>query len=753
MRTIRLIRNIPALLLGIHGLITAPSAVAANPATAPGSASVAAAAPASTPAGGPSASTPVAATGTTASIPVYPGAPRPAAAVDQNRLTGSDPGDWLTVGGSWSEQRFSPLKRIDATNAHRLGLAWFADLATYRGVEASPLVIDGVLYNISAWDLTTAYDAATGQVLWTYDPKVAPEYARIACCGPVSRGLAAWKGRIFVAALDGRLIALDAATGKPLWSTQTLDPGEPLSITGAPRIADGLVVIGNSGGDLGARGYVAAYDAETGKQAWKFYLIPGDPAKGPEGLASDSVSAMAAKTWTGQWWKTGGGGNAWDGIIYDARYHRVYIATGNGSPHPQAFRSPGGGENLFLCSILALDARTGHYAWHYQEIPGEEWDYDCTNPMILGDLTIDGRVRHVVMHAPKDGFFYVVDRATGKLLSAGPYVPSTWATGIDLKTGRPVVNPDAYLTTTPQLLTPGAGGGHNWNPMSFSPLTGLAYIPAQEQWQVASRLPDGQFKYVKGQTTIGSNAAGNPELTRKLYAEAAQREKGYLLAWDPVREREAFRVPYPHPGSGGTLVTAGNLLIQGTINETLAVYRADNGEKLWEMPVQSVPVAGAISYQVGGVQYLAANVGWNSAIVPSLSTPEHPFSFSPARLMVFALDAKAQLPPAPPSAAIDPPPTDPQPADKVRTGAQLYATHCAICHGQNAAGGVRDLRYLTPERHTQFNDIVLGGLLKKGGMESFQDKLDAGQVAAIHSYLIQRAQDDWQPDFARPRRK
>ncbi|HTY48972.1 MAG TPA: PQQ-dependent dehydrogenase, methanol/ethanol family [Steroidobacteraceae bacterium] len=725
----RLIRNGTALLLGICCL---GAAAAADQTTAPGPADAAPPAPAAA---------------------VFPGAPRPAAAVDEKRLIGHDPNDWLTVGGSWSEQRFSPLKLINAANAHRLGLAWFADLGTYRGVEASPLVIDGVLYNISAWDITTAYDAATGRVLWRYDPKVAPEYSRIACCGPVSRGLAAWRGRIFIGALDGRLIALDAATGKPLWSTQTLDPGEPLSITGAPRIADGLVVIGNSGGDFGGRGYVSAYDAETGRQVWKFYIVPGDPAKGPEGLASDSVSAMAAKTWTGQWWKTGGGGNAWDGISYDPLYHRVYIATGNGSPHPEAFRSPGGGDNLFLCSILALDARSGHYAWHYQEIPGEEWDYDCTNPMILADLKIGGRVRHVILHAPKDGFFYVVDRATGRLISAAPYVPSTWASRVDLRTGRPVINADAYVAVKPHLLTPGYGGGHNWNPMSFSPLTGLVYIPAQQQWMVESRLPDGQFKFVKGQSTLGAGVLNYPELRKQLNAEAARREKGYMLAWDPVHQREAFRIPYPHPGNGGTLVTAGNLLVQGTINETLAVYRADDGRKLWEMPVQSVPVAGPVSYEVGGVQYIAVNVGWNSAIVAGLSTPEHPFSFSPARLMVFALDAHTELPPAPPSASISPPPMDHEPPQQVRAGALLYSTYCAICHGQNAVGGVRDLRYLTPERHAQFNDIVLGGKLRKGGMESFRDKLSPDQVAAIHAYLIQRAQDDWQPDFTRPRRK
>jgi quinohemoprotein ethanol dehydrogenase len=680
----------------------------------------------------------------------------PPASVDQRRLEAADkePGQWMSVGRTWSEQRFSPLKQINDKTVGRLGLAWYADLNTYRGVLATPLVIDGVLYNVSAWDIVTAYDATNGKPLWTYDPKVPVSWARLTCCGPVSRGLAAWHGKIYLAALDGRLIALDARSGEPVWTARTLDGDQPLSVTGAPRIADGQVVIGNSGGDLGARGYISAFDAETGKQTWKFYIVPGDPSK-RDGAASDPVMPMAAKTWRGEWWKQGGGGNDWDAIAYDPKLHLVYFGTGNGSPHLQKFRSPGGGDNLFLCSVVAVDARTGHYRWHYQEIPGEEWDYDCTAPMILADLKIAGRVRPVLMHAPKDGFFYVIDRATGKLISAKAYVDNnTWASRIDLKTGRPVLSADARPTETPHLLSPGAGGGHNWNPMSFSPLTGLVYIPAQETYSVESALPDGQFKFVKGQSTLGYGFRNDPELRKSLNAQAASREKGYLVAWDPVHQKQAFRIPYPHAGSGGTMVTAGNLLIQSTIRKTLAIYRADTGQKLWEMPIESVQVGGAATYMVGGRQYLAVNAGWNSAVVQGLDEGGVPFTFAPARLLVFALDAKGvTLPPAPPSTSIPQPPTEAQPEEKVAKGAGLYAANCAICHGQNAAGGVKDLRHMTDETHAAFADIVLGGKLKANGMEPFADKLSAEDAGAIHAYLISRAQEDWQPDYMHPKRK
>ena len=678
-----------------------------------------------------------------------------ASVVNQQTLESADqhPGDWMSHGRTWSEQRFSPLKQINDGNVSRLGLTWFAELNTFRGVEGTPLVIDGVLYNISAWDITTAYDATNGKVLWTYDPKIPLEWARLACCGPVSRGLAAWHGKIYLAALDGRVIALNARTGKPVWTAQTFDKDQPLALTGAPRIAHGQVVIGNAGGDFGARGYMSAYDAETGKQTWKFYIVPGDPAKLPEGAASDSIMPMAARTWSGEWWKTGGGGNNWDAIAYDPKLDLVYFGTGNGSPHPQAFRSPGGGDNLFLCSVVAVSAKTGQYAWHYQEVPQEEWDYDCTAPMILADLQIDGKLRQVLMHAPKDGFFYVLDRATGKLISANNYVPNTWAARIDLATGRPVINPESYVTEKPHLMTPSYGGGHSWNPMSYSPLTGLVYLPVMEQWMVESRLPDGQFKFVRGQTTLGAGVRGFQDLRKELNAEADSRDKGYMLAWDPVKQKEAFRIPYPFPANGGTLTTAGNLLFEGTINKTFAAYRADNGNQLWELPVENVPVSGPITYLVKGKQYIAVNAGWNSAIVHGLNTVAKPFFVSSARLLVFSLDAKAvQLPPTPPAGSIPDPPTQTFPVEQVQAGALLYSTHCAICHGQNANGGVKDLRHLTPERHAEFLAIVLEGKLKQGGMESFKDKLDKEQAEAIHAYVIERAQEDWQPDFMKPRR-
>ena len=679
-----------------------------------------------------------------------------AAGVDQKRLENADadPGQWMSVGRTWSEQRFSPLKRINDSNVQRLGIAWFADLNTYRGVEATPLVVDGVLYNISAWDITTAYDATTGKVLWTYDPKIPLEWARLACCGPVSRGLAAWHGKIIVAALDGRLIALDAKSGKPVWTTQTLEKDQPLSVTGAPRIAGGQVVVGNAGGDFGARGYVSAYDADTGKQTWKFYLVPGDPAKGPDGAASDSIMATAAKTWTGEWWKVGGGGNAWDGMVYDPKLNLVYFGTGNGSPHPQAFRSPGGGDNLFLCSIVAVNAKTGHYVWHYQEVPAEQWDYDCTAPLMLADLRIDGRTRQVVMHAPKDGFFYVLDRKTGQFISAQNYVPNTWASHVDPRTGRPAINPESYVAEKPHMMTPSYGGGHSWNPMAYSPVTGLVYIPTMEQWMVESMLPGGQYKFVLGQSTLGAGVGNYPELRKQLNADVEGRDKGYLLAWDPVLQREVFRIPYPHPANGGTLATAGNLLLEGTINKTFAAYRADNGRKLWEMPVESVPVAAPATYEVAGRQYIAVNAGWNSAIVHGLNSGPTPFYVGPARLVVFALDAQGvTIPPAPLPGSIPDPPSDTQAADRVQAGEVFYSQQCAICHGANAAGGVKDLRHLTPQRHREFADIVLGGKLKAAGMESFRDKLTPDQVEAIHAYVIARAQEDWQPDFTKPRRK
>ncbi len=660
-------------------------------------------------------------------------------------------GQWMSYSRTWDEQRFSPLDAINEGNVARLGLAWYDDLETYRGVQSTPLYVDGVLYNASVWNVVTAYEATTGKVLWTYDPEVDRQWARLACCGPTSRGIALWEGRVYIGALDGRLIAVDARNGNEVWSVQTIDPSQPYSITGAPRVYDGRVVIGNGGADYGVRGFVSAYDARDGKRLWRFYTVPGNPADGPDGEASDSVMEMITKTWNGEWWKYGGGGTAWDSFAYDPKLNLVYIGTGNGSPHIQEFRSPGGGDNLFLCSIIAVHADTGEYAWHYQMVPEEQWDFTCTQPMVLADLPIEGRERQVIMQAPKNGFFYVLDRGTGELISAKTYVPNLWATEIDMQTGRPKVLPGAYVTETPQLMTPTWMAAHSWHPMSYSPLTGLVYFAAQEQWNVQARVPDGQFRFVPFRSNTGNSFTADPQRRRELQQIADSREKGYLLAWNPATQTEAFRVPYRYPGSGGVLSTAGNLLVQGTIDRTLAIYRATDGHKLWEMDTQTVAIAGPMTYMVDGEQYIAVNVGWGGSPVAGLAAENPPVRFGPARLLVLKLDAKGvALPPMPPPSQIPAPPPLRASEAQVREGRRIFGETCSRCHGENAVGGLKDLRWMTPETRRAFATIVLDSTpeLREKGMQPFRDLLGQDDVEALAAYLVARANEDYQDHIA-----
>jgi quinohemoprotein ethanol dehydrogenase len=651
-------------------------------------------------------------------------------------------GDWLSYSRTWDEQRFSPLERINEHNVGQLGLAWYDDLETMRGVQASPLVIEGVLYNVSIYNIVTAYDGRTGRKLWTYDPDVAPEWARLACCGPSARGIAAWNGKLYIGALDGRLIAIDQKSGKEVWSQRTFETEGLLnaySITGAPRVYDGKVVIGNGGADYGVRGFVVAYDAETGKRLWKFYTVPGNPAEAPDGEASDSAMKIALPTWHGEWWKYGGGGTAWDSFAYDPELNLVYIGTGNGSPHMWHFRSEGKGDNLFLCSIVAVDADSGEYKWHYQMVPEEEWDYTCTQPMVLADVAIGGRTRQVIMQAPKNGFFYVLDRATGELISAKSYVSeNTWASHVDMATGRPVLMPGAHNTTTPHLMNPSWLAAHSWHPMSYSPLTGLAYLSAQEQGAIYAL--GETFNFVHRRSNSGQAFGNMPELRARLQQEANAKEKGYLLAWNPATQTEAWRVPYRVPGSGGVLATAGNLLIQGTIDKTLAIYRATDGAKLWEMNIDQAPVAGPITYMIDGEQYIAINAGWGGSPVYNLG----PFQTATAKLLVFKLGATGvTLPPMPPPSALPRPPALRASEAQVSEGRNLYAQTCTRCHGDNATGGVKDLRFMTAETHAEFNDIVLKGTRVHRGMPSFGDVLDTRQAEAIHAYLIARGNEDY----------
>jgi len=647
--------------------------------------------------------------------------------------------DWAMVGRTFDEQHFSPLTQINDHNVGRLGLAWYADIATERGMEGTPLEIGGVLYNVQPWNIVTAYEATSGKVLWTFDPHVPTKYGRMACCDIVSRGLAAANGKIYVATLDGRLIALDAASGKPVWSVLTVDNSKNYTITGAPRVYDGKVLIGNGGAEMGVRGYVTAYDAETGRQAWRFYTVPGDPSKGFENKAMQ----MAARTWTGEWWKAGGGGTVWDSMAYDPALHMVYIGVGNGSPWAQIFRSPGGGDNLFLASIVALDVRTGEYEWHYQTVPGEEWDYTATQQMILADLPIGGKVRKVIMQAPKNGFFYVLDRRTGELMSARATVPINWASGIDMKTGRPIGNPAVRYGKVPVMVSPGAGGAHNFNAMAYSPKTGLVYLPVSETYMAYAAADS----FDPAHPGLGTSFAGYDAERKRIaeYADAHSRQ--WLSARDPVTQKEVWRTPDERKGSGGVLVTAGNLVFEGKIGTTFAAYRADTGRKIWEMPVQQVPIAAPITYMVDGVQYIAVNAGWGGGLAHVERSNYSKLFIGKPRLLVFKLGGSAKLPPMPKESTEVPelaaPPKLTASADVVAKGEQLYGQNCALCHGVAARGGVKDLRHMSPQTHADFLAIVLGGKRAANGMASFADVLTKDEAEAIHQYLIARANADW----------
>ncbi|MGW8367770.1 MAG: outer membrane protein assembly factor BamB family protein, partial [Gammaproteobacteria bacterium] len=526
----------------------------------------------------------------------------------------------------------------------------------------------------------------------------------------------------------------------PVWTTQTFDKDWPYTVTGAPRVFDGRVLIGNGGAELGVRGYVTAYDVDTGEQLWRFYTVPGNPADGFESPAME----MAAATWNGEWWKWGGGGTAWDSIVYDPELDLIYIGVGNGSPWVQAYRSPGGGDNLFLASIVAVEADTGAYVWHYQQAPGEQWDFTATQPMILADLAINGRERKVLMQAPKNAFFYVLDRETGELLSAQKFAPNFWASHVDLRTGRPVLNPDALYDVEPVLMTPSPPGAHNWQPMSFSPLTGLVYFPAQEVWMPYARDPG--FPVDEPRRFRNGNGWGGAlgERGRELMAEGGERAKGWLTAWDPVAQREAWRVDYSGTGSGGVLATAGNLVIQGTVDDTIAIYRADNGAKLWEALVQTEPAAGAISYAVDGEQYIAINAGMGGGPGRFGGAP---VARAEGRVLAFKLGGTEVLPPLVDVeiSAVPPPPVPDVGSDVIELGNAAYHRVCAGCHGMRVVGSgvIPDLRHMSPETHADFDSIVLGGTRAERGMIGFADRISPAEADAIHAFVIARANEDW----------
>jgi quinohemoprotein ethanol dehydrogenase len=662
--------------------------------------------------------------------------------VDGARIVGADrePGNWMSHGRDYGEQRFSPLKEVNEENVGLLGLAWHYDLDTDRGQEATPIVVDGVMYVTSAWSKVFALDAATGARLWSYDPKVPPEWAVNACCDVVNRGVAVWKGKVFVGTLDGRLVALDATTGKPVWETLTIDRNSRYTITGAPRVAKGKVFIGNGGAEMGVRGYVSAYDAETGKVSWRFYTVPGDPSKPFENKALES----AAKTWTGEWWKFGGGGTVWDSIVYDPEFDLLYIGVSNGSPWNRRIRSPGGGDNLFLSSIVALKPDTGEYVWHYQETPGEMWDYTASQQITLADLSVEGRARKVILHAPKNGFFYVIDRSNGALISAKPYTQINWASGIDMKTGRPIETAIArYSGSEPALIIPGPMGAHSWQPMSYNPGAGLVYIPVNDAGFPYKSDENFQPKRLAANYGVDVVAVGMPQIP-EIKKAVIDSVKGRLVAWDPVSQKQVWEVERPGPWNGGVLSTAGNLVFEGVASGHFEAYRADNGRKLWSFDAQTGVMAGPVSYTVKGQQYVAVVAGWGGVF--PLVTGEISFKSGRvrniSRVLAFTLNGKASLPPTPKfeEPALDPPPAT---ADgiAVKNGERIFQRYCAACHGDVAVGGgvLPDLRYSKTLANDRWFDIVLGGSLRKVGMVSFAKELSRKDAEDIRSYVISRA--------------
>ncbi len=668
----------------------------------------------------------------------------PAAAnVNQSRLLGAEqePESWLSYGRTYSEQRFSPLDQIDEQSVAKLGLAWSFDLETRRGVEATSLVVDGVMYTTSAWSIVHALDARTGRRLWSYDPNVAKDKSKHACCDVVNRGVAVYEGQVFVGVLDGRLVALDAATGRENWSVATVDPTLPYTITGAPRVIEGKVLIGNGGAEYGVRGFIAAYDATSGERLWRFFTVPGDPALGFE----NDAMKMAAETWNGEWWKLGGGGGTvWDAMAYDPELGLLYIGVGNGTPWNQEIRSPGGGDNLFLSSIVALRPGTGEYVWHYQTTPGETWDYTATQHIILADMEIEGRLRKVLMQAPKNGFFYVIDRESGELISANNYIPITWASHVDLATGRPVEKEGARYKDSPFLLMPSYLGGHNWHPMSYNPQTGLVYIPVLDI-PAAYAQPQAGFVYRPGATNLGIDGpiAGLPD-------DQAERDAlrpmiaGRLVAWDPKAQKEAWRVEYRGPWNGGTLTTAGNLVFQGTADAQLVAYRADDGEALWSFPTQTGVVAPPMTFELDGEQYLSVNVGWGGAFALVFGEYIQPESMpNVSRVLTFKLGATGSLPEVDwkPAVAFNPPAQEAD-AETIAEGHNLYQEVCLGCHGLNAVSGllIPDLRGSALLHDAAgWDEVLLGGALRARGMASFADELDGPQSAAIRAYVIQQA--------------
>lgn len=651
---------------------------------------------------------------------------------------------------------FSPLTQVNVRNAGKLGFAWQFRLGTHRGLEASPIVVGGIMYAVGDYGRVYALNASTGAKLWTFIPKIDMRYARFACCDVVNRGLAVWKGRVYVGALDGYLYSLDARTGKVLWRADTLverAKGLPYTITGAPVVAGNVVAIGNGGADFaGVRGYVSAFDLTTGHLAWRFFTVPRDPALGPQ---SQPQLVRAAKTWD---WKPGerwqaGGGTVWDGMSYDAPDGLLIFGTGNASPYDRESGRRAGGE-LYACSIIAVHARTGKMAWYYQEVPGDRWDFDATQPLILTTLPIGGMRRPVVLQAAKDGFFYVLDPRTGRVLSAKNFTYVSWTKGLDPQTHRPVPNPAANYHAKPALVWPSAAGAHSWQPMSYDPDTGFVYLPVIEAPMVWINLEPRPARYSDGWFTTQGIFPGDyaPHETSSLYGPlpalaALQRRnpgplnsRGVLVAWDPVRQRPVWQAPGNSIWDGGILSTAGGVVFQGDPRGRLNVYSAVTGKVLRSIHIGTSVMAAPVAYRLHGVEYIAFMAGYGGAAGFQFPPSSAAYRYGNAGRIVALKLGGGPVPP-PPRVGSPPfarPAVRPGRGKQVHRGEILYAKVCSRCH-VFGRGLVPDLRRIPPGIYRLFPDIVLRGLLLQKGMGNFSDELDRRDVDAIRAYITAEA--------------
>lgn len=676
--------------------------------------------------------------------------------IDEERLLRADmePGNWMSLGRNYMQQQHSPLTQINTENVSSLGFAWAYETNSnrgrvYRGLEATPIVVDGVMYTSGAWSQVYALDAKTGKEIWRYDPDADGNYARRACCDVVNRGVQVWKGKVYVGTLDGYLVCLDASTGKLIWKADTFnDRNRFYTITSAPQIAGDKVVIGNSGGEFDARGYISAYDTETGAFAWRFFTVPGDPEKGFE----HPEMGLASKTWNpNSTWESGGGGTVWGQMAYDPKLNLLYIGTGNSVPYPIWQRSPGGGDNLFLVSLIAINPDNGRMKWYYQTTPGEIWDYTCSSNIILADLQIGGKLRNVLMQAPKNGFYYVIDRVTGELISAKNYVPVNWADSVDVKTGRPVVSPQGNYKDSPKFIFPSNAGGHNWPPMSFSPQTGLAYIPTLDMGMVYAAIEP--YQYRPGYDNSHIRYGYTPEM-EKAYAAQEKRwpkkEGALLKAWDPVSQKEIWRAKTDENSFGGTcgvLSTDGKLVFNGTMSGNIVVFHAETGKKLKEIFVGTAVMAAPMSYAIDGEQYIAVMAGYGGAVLPFPDEHAAIRTYKNiGRIIVFKLNGtEVPLPPVQQRDTVVPePPVITVNPGFAERGKLHFNALCSACHsvfGNNHYSDIPDLTMMNAATHASFNDIVLKGKLSYYGMAGFADVLKQEDAEAIHHYLVSLQQE------------